>query len=361
MNPNVHVIIMAGGVGTRFWPMSRSVKPKQFIDILGVGKSLLQQTYDRFLNVCSKENIMVVTNEQYTEIVRHQLPALDENNILAEPARRNTAPCVAYAAFKIKQRNPDAILVIAPSDHLIEEQDLFEKTINQAIYNAEQNEWLITLGILPSRPDTGYGYIQFLGAESGNETVRKVKTFTEKPQLELARTFIRSGDFLWNSGMFVWSLKSILNAFEKYAPEMYEQFALAADDYNTTKEKDAISKVYLVCKNISIDYAIMEKASNVYVIISDFTWSDLGTWGSLYEKRLKDSKGNSVVGKNVMLYDTQNCIVHVPKEKLVLLQGLDNYVVVESDGILMVVRKDDEQNIRQYVNDVLIEKGENFV
>jgi mannose-1-phosphate guanylyltransferase len=362
MNNN-YCVIMAGGIGARFWPMSRTAKPKQFIDILGTGTTLIRQTFDRFLEVCPKENIYIVTNEIYKDLVLEQLPGITENQVLCEPARRNTAPCVAYAAFKILEQNPNANLVVAPSDHIIIKENIFTDIIKTALRAAEENEWLITLGIKPSRPDTGYGYIQF-NADTGDKRytgLRKVKTFTEKPNLELAETFLRSGDFLWNSGIFVWSLKSILKAFHTHLPEVDEIFRAGKGIYHTPDEARFIKDTYTMCRSISIDYGIMEKAENVFVIESDFGWSDLGTWGSLHEIRSKDGNNNAITGKNVMTYNTSNCIVNMPDDKLVVLQGMDDYIVVDDDDILLICRKGDEQHIRQIVSDVKMEKGEKFV
>lgn len=360
---NNYCVIMAGGIGARFWPMSRTARPKQFIDILGTGTTLLQQTFQRFLAICPRENIYIVTNEIYKDQVIAQIPGIGEHQVLSEPARRNTAPCVAYAAFKIFDLNPDANLVVAPSDHVILRENIFTEKIKSALKAAEENEWLITLGIKPSRPDTGYGYIQF-NSDSGDrryEGLRKVKTFTEKPTLELAQTFLHSGDFLWNAGIFIWSLKSILKAFRTHLPEVDELFRPGKGIYHTPGEAAFIRDAYTVCRSISIDYGIMEKAENVFVIESDFGWSDLGTWGSLHDIRQKDDNRNAITGKNVMTYDSRNCIVNMPDDKLVVLQGLDDYIVVEDEGILLVCRKGDEQQIRQIVADVKIEKGEKYV
>ncbi len=361
MNKHLYCIIMAGGTGTRFWPMSRMTKPKQFIDVLGEGYTLIQETFNRLKKICPIENIIVVTSSNYAEIVQEQLPEILPENILKEPARRNTAPCIAYAAHRIHSKDKEAVMVVSPSDHLIKNKDDFVETINTAVSVAEKENHLMTLGIVPSRPDTGYGYIQFKDNELEIKKLRKVKTFTEKPYLELAETFIKSGDFLWNSGIFIWSTESIISALDKYVPDINKLFAKGENIYGTPNEKEFIYNTYMECKNISIDYAVMEKAENVYVLISDFGWSDLGTWSSLYENHGHDKNGNAIVGKNVMIYDTKNCIIHMPKEKMVLLQGLEDYIVVEENEILMVVRKKDEQNIRKFVNDVMIEKGEQFI
>jgi mannose-1-phosphate guanylyltransferase len=362
MNNN-YCIIMAGGVGSRFWPMSRTAHPKQFIDILGTGSSLIQQTYQRFMGICPPENVFVVTHELYKDQVLKQLPDLKEDQVLLEPSRRNTAPCIAYAAYKINQKNPDANLVVAPSDHLILKEEVFRDKIRLALQAAQENDWLITLGIKPSRPDTGYGYIQFDKMSNDNkyQDLYKVKTFTEKPSHELAVTFVESREFLWNSGIFIWSLKSILKSFHKHQPEIDNLFKMGDGKYFSGEEPKFIKDTYAVCKSISIDYGIMEKANNVYTIESDFGWSDLGTWGSLHEIRSKDESLNAISGKNVLTYDTRNSIIHVPAEKLVVLQGLDDYIVVEDDNILLVCRKKDEQQLRQIVDDVKLKKGERFV
>ncbi len=354
---------MAGGIGTRFWPMSKSSHPKQFIDILGSGQTLLQQTYHRFLNICPKENIYIVTNEIYKALTLSQLSDIDESQVISEPSRRNTAPCIAYASYKIAEKNPNANIVVAPSDHIVLKTDVFEEIIKTALEVVDQNEWLVTLGIKPSRPDTGYGYIQFNDDIffENHSLLRKVKTFTEKPALEMAKSFLQSGDFLWNSGIFIWSASSILKAFSTYLPEVNDVFKEGIGKYNKPEEVNFIKNAYPVCKSISIDYGVMEKADNVFVMISDFGWSDLGTWGSLYETRNKNEDGNSIVGKNVLLYDSKNCIINMPNDKLVVLQGLDDYIVVESENTLLICRKTEEQQIRQFVNDVKIAKGDQFV
>ncbi|MGM0567047.1 MAG: mannose-1-phosphate guanylyltransferase [Bacteroidota bacterium] len=363
MDKNNYCVIMAGGVGSRFWPMSRTSHPKQFLDILGTGETLLQQTVRRFDKVCPPENVFIVTNEMYRDLIKEQIPHLEDRQILCEPARRNTAPAIAFAAYKIAAENKDANLVVAPSDHVILKEKEFENDIKAVLKAASENNWLMTLGIKPSRPDTGYGYIQFADDHpySKEERIHKVKTFTEKPELDLARTFLDSGDFLWNSGIFVWSLQSILEAFKKYMPDIDSLFSEGLDKFNTPKEADFIADTFSRCKSISIDYGVMEKADNVYVIASDFGWSDLGTWGSLYDIRTKDENRNAIIGKNVMTYDSKNCIVNTSNNKLVVLQGLDDYVVVENETALLVIRKQDEQQIRQIVHDVKMEKGDEYV
>lgn len=364
MRSNNFCVIMAGGIGSRFWPLSRTQRPKQFLDILGTGKSLLQHTFSRLESVIPKENFFVVTSEDYNDLVMEQLPMLKPENILLEPLRRNTAPCIAYANYKINEINPNARILVAPSDHLILMEKEFVEVVEKGLKFVEENDCLLTLGIQPGRPETGYGYIQINGDKSPielNKSFRKVKTFTEKPDLKMAEMFIESGDFFWNSGMFFWSLKTIKQSFQQYLPEVDNLFKEGIGLYNTPNEAEFIATTYSGCKNISIDYGIMEKADNVYVLCSDFGWSDLGTWGSLYDKLEKDPQNNAISGKNVFVYDTKNCIVNVPSEKLVIVQGLDDYILVESDNILLVCRKVDEQKIKQFVNDVKIEKGESFI
>lgn len=361
MNNNYYAIIMAGGIGSRFWPISRTSYPKQFIDILGTGKTLIQNTYDRFLKICPKENIYVVTNESYTDLVKEQLPDMTDGQILTEPVMRNTAPCVAYGSFKIESLDPDAVIVVAPSDHLILDENAFVSAIEKSLQTATENDCLITLGIKPSRPDTGYGYIQYTD-EVINNDFHKVKTFTEKPTIEIAQTFIQSGDFLWNAGIFVWSAKNIVNAFGTHLPDMHEIFAEARTMYNTDNERNHINKAYQQCTNISIDYGIMEKAENVYVLPSEFGWSDLGTWASIYQLAEKDYVGNAVIpAEKVIMYDSSNCMVNVPSEKLVVLSGLHNYIVVESNNTLLICPRDQEQQVKQVVADVKQKFGTRYI
>jgi mannose-1-phosphate guanylyltransferase len=362
MNANKYCIIMAGGIGSRFWPMSRTAHPKQFLVILGNGKSLLQQTYERFLNICPAENIFVVTNDIYIDLVTKQLPLLSPLQVIGEPSRRNTAPCIAYATHKIYRLNPLANIVVAPSDHVIMKEEAFCDAIRNAFDFTEKNDELVTLGIKPGRPDTGYGYIQFNNDMCDIEhNICKVKTFTEKPNAELASFFLESGDFLWNSGIFVWNAKTILDAFEKFLPEMNALFLEGKDFYNTENEQSFIVSTYSQCTNISIDYGILEKAQNVWVMSADLGWSDLGTWGSLYEHLGKDGNGNAIIGNNVLSYDTSGCIVNIPKGKLLVMQGLEDYIVVESDNVLLICKKDNEQQIRDFVNDVKIHKDAKYI
>ncbi|TDG36113.1 mannose-1-phosphate guanylyltransferase [Pedobacter changchengzhani] len=363
MNKNYYALIMAGGVGSRFWPASRTDYPKQFIDFFGVGKTLIQSTYDRFLKVCPPENIFIVTNEIYTDLIKQQLPDLCENQILGEPLLRNTAPCIAYGCLKISELNPDAQIVVAPSDHTISNSEGFLSAINQALKASTENNTLITLGIKPSRADTGYGYIQYTDHNlKSDKDLHKVKTFTEKPNLELAKSFIQSGDFLWNSGIFIWSAKSILSSFEKHLPDMHEIFIAGKNAMNSDREKSFINNAYLQCTNISIDFGIMEKADNVYVLPADFGWSDLGTWASIYDMADKDYVGNVVIpSEHVIMYDSSNCMVNVPKDKLVILRGLHDFVVVENDNILMICPRDEEQKVKEVVADVKSRFGTKFI
>ena len=358
MNKNNYAVIMAGGIGSRFWPMSKSSFPKQFLDILGTGETLIQQTFNRLERICPPENILIVTNTNYKNLCLEQLPNVVESNILCEPAMRNTAPCVAYAAFKIQSMNEDANMIIAASDHIILKEDEFVRVTNDCLDIVAKNDVLLTLGITPSRPDTGYGYIQFSEDNlSGSKKARKVKTFIEKPNQELALNFLDSGDFLWNSGMFIWSAKSIALAYRKHLRDMHDIFDEGKQFYNTINEKEFIDRVFPACKNISIDYGIMEKSENVYVYPADFGWSDLGTWGSLYSHLELDEYKNTIQGNNVMMYDSSDNLVKVSDDKLVVLQGLQGYIVVENEGTILVCKKEDEQKMKQFVAD-LKQKGE---
>ena len=355
MNKNNYAVIMAGGIGSRFWPMSKVTFPKQFLDILGTGETLIQQTFNRLQRVCPKENILIVTNKNYKDLCLEQLPNVIESNILCEPAMRNTAPCVAYAAFKIQSMNENANMIIAASDHIILKEDEFVRVANDCLEVVAKNDILLTLGITPSRPDTGYGYIQFTTEKLDNhQRIRKVKTFTEKPNQELALNFLDSGDFLWNSGMFVWSAKSITLAFRKQLRDMYDVFEQGKQFYNTSKETEFIDRIFPGCKNISIDYGIMEKSENVYVYPTDLGWSDLGTWGSLYAHLDLDENRNAVQGNKVMLYDSADNIIKVPNDKVVVMQGMNGYIVVENEGILLICKKENEQQIKQFVADLKI-------
>ena len=357
---NTYIAIMAGGIGSRFWPLSRINYPKQFLDILGSGQSLIQQTYERFRHLVPTENSYVVTANEYLGITREQLPDLPRENILGEPYRKNTAPCIAYISFKIRELNPEASLIVAPADHLILNEHKFLDICNQALEFVNHFNALITIGIKPTYPNTGYGYIQHEGIEA-IPSIFKVKTFTEKPNRELAKTFIASGDFLWNSGIFVWQIKRGLEAFKKHLPEMYELFASDADKLNTPEEKSVLESIYPQCTNISIDFGVMEKADNVYVIPASFGWSDLGTWNSAWENMEKDYLENAVAGTNVIVFDTNKCVVNVPDDKLVVLQGLDDYIIVDTKDVLLICQKEKEQEIKEYLAEVKRNKGDKFL
>jgi mannose-1-phosphate guanylyltransferase len=345
-----YCVIMAGGIGSRFWPMSTAQRPKQFLDVLGIGKSLLQMTFERLLSIAPAENIYIVTNANYASLVKEQLPGLNDSQILTEPERKNTAPCITYAAAKIHAINPNATLVVAPSDHLILKEHKFTEIVNTAILSANKEDRLVTLGIKPTRPDTGYGYIEFI--EDGDilpGQVKDVKHFTEKPNRELAEIFLRSGNYYWNSGIFIWRTKTILNALEKFKPELFHLFMDQSQKYNTSEEQGYVNASFAACEDISIDFAVMENAKNVDVVLANFDWSDLGTWGSLYSHLEKDYNGNAVIGDNVHMINSENCIVNLPSNKLALIQGLQNYIVVESDNMLMILNQHDEQNLKKYM------------
>lgn len=360
MNKHHYVAIMAGGIGSRFWPKSRTSYPKQFLDILNTGKSLIRWTYERYAAFIPNENIYIVTSDEYVSIVHEQLPELPIENILAEPSRKNTAPCVAYISYKLLQKDPEAALIVAPSDHMILDTDAFKSITTKALDFVTQIKSLVTLGIKPTHPNTGYGYIQHEALAAG-DGIYKVKTFTEKPNLELAKTFLSSGDFLWNAGIFVWQVKNVMKAFEKYQPEMYELFDNEKESFNTANEKDAINRIYPLCTNVSIDFAIMEKADNVFVIPSSFGWSDLGTWNSAYDNLDKDYLGNAVATENVIVIDATKCMVSAPHDKLVLIQGIDDCIIVDTKDVLMICKKEKEQAIKEYVAEVKRNKGDRYL
>ena len=359
-NKHIYVAVMAGGIGSRFWPVSRTNYPKQFLDILGTGKTLIQQTFERFKDIVPVENIYVVTAEEYAGLVEQQVPEMAKDNILGEPSRKNTAPCIAYISFKLIQKDPEASLIVAPADHLILDERRFLDACNNALSFANHFNALVTIGIKPTSPNTGYGYIQHETLEVA-PSICKVKTFTEKPSKELAKAFIASGDFLWNSGIFVWQVKRINSAFKKHMPEMYDLFATEQEKLNTSEEKTVIEEIYPQCTNISIDFGIMEKADNVYVIPAEFGWSDLGTWNSAWENMEKDYLENAVAGKNVMVIDSTKCMVHASEKKLVILQGLDNFIVVDTKDALLICEKEKEQEIKDYVAEVKRKKGDKFL
>lgn len=358
MNKNDFGVIMAGGVGSRFWPLSTVDLPKQFHDILGTGRTFLQATFDRLAKLIPLDQIYIVTLEDYIEICKEQLPELSENQIIGEHSGKNTAASNLYAAKIIYDLNPDANIVVAPSDHVILDQSVFLEKLQYALNEASQNEVLITLGIQPTRPDTGYGYIQFFPNETSQ--IKKVKTFTEKPGLDLAEVFYKSGEFLWNAGIFIWNAKTILKSFEKNLPEMYELFAKIEHPLASEKGKKEIQKSWALIQQISIDNGILEKADNVYVIPSSFGWSDLGTWKSLYENLDKKSGNNVNKGKHILTYNTSNSLIYTTQKKAIVVDGLDNYIVVETKKALLICPMDRDQTIKAFVSDLKLNKGEKF-
>lgn len=354
---NVYCVIMAGGIGSRFWPLSRQHFPKQYLDIMGTGSSLIQLTYDRLNHLCPAENFMIVTSDEYVDLTLQHLDKLSNDQVLAEPSRKNTAPCIAYAAYKLYKQNPDAVMVISPADHVILKEKAFEKTMQTAIAHAQETGNLVTVGIKPTRPDSGYGYIQFHREENYNSTeVKKVKTFTEKPSVELALQFLQSGDFYWNSGMFIWTAKAIVEAFQTLMPDLAKLFEENIEGFHTANEKEAISTIYSQCQNISIDYGIMEKAPNTDVVLADLGWSDLGTYGSIYDQLDKDENRNVKLSSNIRTYDTSNSIMKMNGNKLAVIQGLTNHIVIDTDDVLLICQKDEEQKVKQFVNDLKQDK-----
>ena len=341
---------MAGGVGSRFWPVSTTDFPKQFHDMLGTGDTLIQKTFTRLSQIIPKENIIILTNEVYNDIVLEQLPMVKQEQIILEPAMRNTAPCILYASLKIKKENPDAVMVVAPSDHWIEDEVQFCANLQHAFDFCEREDNLMTLGILPTFPNTGYGYIEYDKLDS--RPIKKVKQFREKPDYATARKFIQSRNFLWNAGIFVWSVKSVLNAFQEFQPVMYDHFMQGYDVYNTSNEKQFIKENYPLAENISVDYAILEKAHNVFVLPATFDWNDLGTWGSLHEKLDKDENNNAVVNARVLLENASNNIIRAEGKKLVVIDGLDDYIIVDKDDTLLIYPKSKEQDIKKIVGKI---------
>ncbi len=368
MASNTYVAIMAGGIGSRFWPASRTARPKQFLDILGTGKSLIRLTFERFLALCPAENIFIVTNELYRDLVKEHLPELSDNQILCEPSRNNTGPCVAYTAFKLQALDPDANFIIAPSDHIVLKENIFIEALQKALAFTAQHDALLTLGIRPSRPDTGYGYINFnqetVEPAADNDNiggVHRVIQFTEKPKLDKAREFLASGDYLWNAGIFIWRASSILAAFERHATAIHEILAQGANAYNTSEEQTFINEHYPTTPSISVDYAIMEKAENIYTIPTDFGWSDLGTWASLHAESPQDESGNVITGGQVLLNDVSQSLIRAPKDKLLILRDLDNYIIVDEGDVLLIYPKSKEQEIKALTREIAQSKGEQFL
>ena len=361
MRNNNYCIIMSGGIGNRFWPYSNGKTPKQFLDFFGTGRSLLQSTFDRFSKIVPTENIFIVTNDEYADLTREQLPELTDHQILLEPIRRNTAPCIAYAAYRIQAINPEANIIVTPSDHLILKNENFIDDINKGLEFVDNHDVLLTLGIEPNRAETGYGYIQVCNSDEDVEGVQKVKTFTEKPNKELAEAFIKSGEFVWNSGIFIWSLKSILKAFKTHLPDISTRFNEGAHLFNTNKEKEFIDEHFPFCPNISIDYGILEKADNVYVIISSFGWSDLDSWASLHAASKQDENKNANLHSNGLYLESSNNMIVTTSKKLVVIQGLDNYIVAESDNTLLICKKEDEHRIKHLMTEAKFKYGDEIL
>jgi len=352
---------MCGGIGSRFWPYSRTSRPKQFIDFLGTGRSLLQMSYDRILPVVAKENVLIVTNEQYAPLVREQLPELNEDQILLEPARRNTAPCIAWAAYHIAARDPQASIMVAPSDHLITREAIFEESILKGFDFVENHDALLTLGIKPTRPETGYGYIQVGRPVPGADGICQVKTFTEKPKLEIAEVFVESGEFYWNSGIFLWTAQSIIGALKKHAPDVSGTFDKGVGLFGTPAEREFIEQNFPGCVGISIDFAVMEKASNVYVECVEFGWNDLGTWSALYDNSPKNRDSNVTQNCSVLAYNSTGNIFAVNGEKLIVVDGLKDFIVADAGDVLLVCPKSEEQRIKQMVNDARLAFGDKYL
>lgn len=346
-----HLVIMAGGVGSRFWPMSTPDCPKQFIDVLGCGKTLLQLTVERFDGICPPDNIWVVTSEQYVDMVREQLPQIPEQNILREPCRRNTAPCIAYVSWRIKAKDPRGTMVVSPSDHIVTDVNEFRRVILSSMDFASDSDAILTLGMKPTRPETGYGYIRadLSEASARNREIYRVDSFREKPDLATAEHYIKKNYYFWNSGIFVWSVSTIVNALRVYQPVLSDIFESMLPIYGTDKEQEFINRNFPRCENISIDYAIMEKVEEIFVFPAQFGWSDLGTWGSLREQTTKDVYGNACIGPDIDLYDSHNCMVHTAQQKKVVIQGLDGYIVAEKDGVLLICKMSEEQRIKQFI------------
>ena len=347
---NYYAVIMAGGVGSRFWPVSTSEYPKQFHDMLGTGQTLLQRTYSRMQKFIPQENILILTNERYKEIVEEQIPNILPKNLVLEPCMRNTAPCILYASMKINKRNPKAVMIVAPSDAWIEDEKAFMHNVISCFNAAQRDNNILTLGIVPTFPNTGYGYIQY--EKTKDSPIRKVLQFREKPDYETAKDFLKQGNFLWNAGIFVWSAQTVLNAYRNYQSAMYDLFEKGEEVYNTENEVDFIAQTYSQAENISVDYAILEPSSNIYVLPANFDWNDLGSWGSLHEKSPKDELKNAVINARVLLKDAENNIIRTETEKCVVIEGLKNYIIVDKEDVLLIYPKEKEQNIKEIVNEV---------
>jgi mannose-1-phosphate guanylyltransferase len=345
-----HLVIMAGGIGSRFWPMSTPERPKQFVDVLGTGRTFIQMTVDRFKGILPAENVWVVTSQAYEDIVAEQLPEVPRGNILLEPCRRNTAPCIAYAAWRIKSIDPKATIVVSPSDHLVLDVPEFQRVITSAMDFASTSDAIVTLGMKPTRPETGYGYIQTdMSCPSARiKEIYRVDAFREKPDLATAEKYIRKPNMLWNAGIFIWNVSTVVNALRVYAPEINEVFENLLPLYGTDKEQEAINENFPKCESISVDYAILEKSEEIYCFPASFGWSDLGTWGSLRENVSRDNNGNAVIGNNVQTFETRDCVIHCSEERRVVVQGLEGYIVAEKDNTLLICKLSEEQRIKQF-------------
>ncbi|MCD8172575.1 MAG: mannose-1-phosphate guanylyltransferase [Alistipes sp.] len=360
MDSKKYCVIMAGGVGSRFWPISRNSRPKQFLDILGTGKTFIRSTFERFLPLVPVENFLVVTNTAYCDLVLREIPELERHQVLCEPIGRNTAPCIAYAAFRLRATDPEAVVIVTPSDHFVVDEAEFREVVSEAAGFIDTHDSLMTIGVEPTYPNTGYGYIQVDNSGQMSEQIYKVKTFTEKPPLEMATAFIESGEFYWNSGIFIWKPEVIIREIKRSLPEIYDLFESIDPYYNTPEEAEFIRTIYPECKAVSVDVGIMEKTDNTYVRVCRSGWSDTGTWGSLYEHSEKDQNGN-VLSADTALFDTRNCIIKVPEDKMVVIESLENYIVVDSGDVLMICPKDHEQNIKKYIEEVKFNKGDKYI
>jgi len=360
MNKDYYAVIMAGGIGSRFWPVSTQAFPKQFHDMLGTGKTLLQQTFSRLNKIIPSENIYILTNEMYLEITLQQLPEISAKQVVLEPAMRNTAPCILLSALKIKKENPNALMLVAPSDHWIEDEDAFAKDVQACFDAAKREDVLLTLGVNPTFPNTGYGYVE-IENEIENDGIVKVKQFREKPDYDTAKQFLAAGNFLWNAGIFIWSAESIISSFNHYLPEMNSIFSHGIAVLNTSEEKEFIANHYSEAENISIDYGILEKAENVFMKRATFDWNDLGTWGALYDKMKKDEAGNSIVNAETFLKDSKNNMIFTASQKLVVLDGIEDYIVVDKEEVLMVFPKEKEQEIKELLKDISDKFGKKYL
>ncbi len=358
MNKNYYAVLMAGGVGSRFWPISTSEYPKQFHDMLGTGDTLIQKTFKRLNKFVPTENILILTNERYNDLVLEQLPKVKQEQVVLEPAMRNTAPCILYAALKIQKMNPNGVMIVAPSDHWIEDEDAFARDVTTCFEKCEKEDVLCTLGIKPTFPNTGFGYIEF--DKNNHDEIKKVNQFREKPDYETAKDFLAQGNFLWNAGIFMWSVKTIVNAFKSYQPEQYELFEAGLSCYNNEAEQGFIAENYPKANNISIDYAILERSNSIFVLEATFDWNDLGTWGSLFDKLDKDETGNAIVNAKVLAEDAKGNMIRSPKNKIVVVDGLKDYIIVDKEEVLLIYPKSKEQDIKKVLSRVKDKFGDRY-